>query len=316
MKKYITSAIILTAASLAAHAQLLLQKGYCCPASITSYNGGSCIKVCFPTTSSVGDACYNTKFGGTSYEMITIAGVNYYHGESNTAGSNCQYYSRTAGTPICTGSGMGTAVPLANISQLNVYDVGTATTNNAYYCAVILPVELLMFEATKATDRTALVKWQTQQDGPFFYQHLQRSADGQSWETVYTEKVVQSATSLVNRVYPDRPPATPDLFYYRLQLVDEDGHIKYSPIKPVQFDPLPNSVSVFPNPVRDALWVRGNGTTINKLELYDRTGRLVKSPATPNSASVTINMSGLAAGIYMLKVTYGNTSKSFKVEKL
>ncbi len=176
---------------------------------------------------------------------------------------------------------------------MSVYDVGTATTTNAYTCVMALPVELLMFDAAKSADRTALVQWQTQQTGPFFYQNLQRSIDGQNWETVYTEKIVQSNTSLINRVYSDKPPASPDLFYYRLQLTDENGLIKYSPIKPVQFDPLPNSVSVFPNPVKDILSVTGNSTTINKLELYDRTGRLVKSPVQPNSASATVNMSGL-----------------------
>lgn len=305
------------AVSFAAHAQLLLQKGYCCPASVTSYNGGSCIKVCFPSLGSGGDACYNTKFGGISYEMITISGVNYYHGEANTAGTNCQYYSRTAGTPVCTGSGVGSAVTYTS-ATMSVYDVGTATTSNTYSCtnSDVLPVELLMFDAAKAADRKALVQWQTQQDGPFFYQKLQRSTDGQNWEVVYTEKVVQSSTSLINRVYSDRPPTTSDLFYYRLQLVDEDGLIKYSPIKPVQFDPLPNTVSVFPNPVKDILSITGNSTVISKLELYDRTGRLVRSPVQPNSASATVSMGGLAAGIYMLKVTYGGTVKSFKIEKL
>lgn len=74
-----------------------------------------------------------------------------------------------------------------------------------------------------------------------------------------------------------------------------------------------DSFRVYPNPVKDILNI-STKTAVDNIEVYDLLGKLVLS-AQPDVISPKLNMSGLASGTYMVKVTIGNASKTVKIIK-
>ena len=71
--------------------------------------------------------------------------------------------------------------------------------------------------------------------------------------------------------------------------------------------------SVFPNPVKDVLNIK-SANAVDNVTVYDILGKVVLQE-NPRTISPTINMSGLATGSYLVKVTIGNASKTVKVLK-
>jgi len=72
-------------------------------------------------------------------------------------------------------------------------------------------------------------------------------------------------------------------------------------------------IEVYPNPVKDKLWFDNpNQIHIDKAEVYDMTGKRVKSFSSSDEA---INLESLEQGVYFVKVKSKNSTKTFKVMK-
>lgn len=74
-----------------------------------------------------------------------------------------------------------------------------------------------------------------------------------------------------------------------------------------------NALTVYPNPVADILSIRYN-EEITAINVYDLSGRLVKQ-IMPNQTEVEVNMSELAAAMYIVKVNAGGNQTEIKVIK-
>ena len=74
-----------------------------------------------------------------------------------------------------------------------------------------------------------------------------------------------------------------------------------------------NALTVYPNPVVDILSIRYT-EEITAINVYDLSGRLVKQ-ITPNQTEVEVNMSELAAAMYIVKVNAGESQTEIKVIK-
>ena len=74
-----------------------------------------------------------------------------------------------------------------------------------------------------------------------------------------------------------------------------------------------NKFSVYPNPVKDVLNIKSS-TVIDNVVIYDFLGRVVLHQ-NPGTISPTINMTNLASGSYLVKVTIGDSSKTVKILK-
>ena len=59
-------------------------------------------------------------------------------------------------------------------------------------------------------------------------------------------------------------------------------------------------LNIYPNPVRDALYIEGN-TIIERVEIYSLSGQKMWVQSE-NSEHVKINLPALAPGIYILRV--------------
>ena len=71
------------------------------------------------------------------------------------------------------------------------------------------------------------------------------------------------------------------------------------------------SFNIYPNPTQGDITIETNANTINKVEIYDVNGRLIKN-FTPNSNKVfNSNISNFNAGVYFVKI-YSNNISSVK----
>ncbi|WP_299249376.1 M43 family zinc metalloprotease [uncultured Lacinutrix sp.] len=73
-----------------------------------------------------------------------------------------------------------------------------------------------------------------------------------------------------------------------------------------------SGVSIFPNPTKDALNIKGLESTLESVEIYSVTGKKVFSIVTNLE---TINVSAIANGVYFLKLNTANATKTIKFIK-
>lgn len=106
--------------------------------------------------------------------------------------------------------------------------------------------------------------------------------------------------------------------YYRLKTIDKDGRSSYSDVRKVRFG-TDGSVSIYPNPTSSNVSITLNAAMINKpamIQVIAADGRIVSQKnATALSQTETLDVSGFAAGSYILKVVTADevVSKSFQV---
>lgn len=68
------------------------------------------------------------------------------------------------------------------------------------------------------------------------------------------------------------------------------------------FDFNLDKIKIYPNPV-DAILSIENGAEIEKITIYDFTGKIIQTHFNNNNHSVLLNVSTLTSGIYLLKIT-------------
>lgn len=77
---------------------------------------------------------------------------------------------------------------------------------------------------------------------------------------------------------------------------------------------IPNIVSVFPNPTSDSLTITSN-ELIEKVQVYDLTGKLLFVEDKNTANSLTLNIEHLQSGMYILHISSGETMHFQKVIK-
>ncbi|MEM9884770.1 MAG: hypothetical protein AAF849_02690 [Bacteroidota bacterium] len=118
-------------------------------------------------------------------------------------------------------------------------------------CAILLPVELLSFEAQVVNKDAVELKWQTASETNNRGFEIQRSLEAKIWETV--DFVEGNGTTLTTISYGWIDKSVKNgRYYYRLKQVDNDGSYEYSEIASVDIKINPRiAYQVFPNPVQN-----------------------------------------------------------------
>jgi len=164
-------------------------------------------------------------------------------------------------------------------------------------CSTSFPVELLDFQA-QIQGNTTLLTWKTATETNNAGFEVQRSRDGIEWQKIAWQDGQGTTSALHNYVHRDLNP----LFgtsYYRLRQVDFDDTFTYSDIVSIRYTRTPVPVSIYPNPVKDKLYVQTDGQSIESIFIFDARGKQITTSLTDDS----IDVSGFAKGIYTLKVT-------------
>ena len=182
--------------------------------------------------------------------------------------------------------------------------------------SVVLPIELLSFDAIKREDKVQLL-WSTATEINNDFFTIERSTDLENWEVVDIVNGAGNSSTVLNYETWDENPL-PGRSYYRLKQTDFDGSFEYSEARLVTFnDPgLGLAIRVIPNPSSGDVNISINSGKSSQVgvHLLDATGKVIRQ-MTLNSetGSHDVYYYGLASGTYMVRVI---TENGVAVEKL
>jgi len=215
--------------------------------------------------------------------------------------------SRTYST-LSTTMNCGSGYPHA-CSTAYVYGPASLSSGGLV-SGITLPIVLDAFAATLNNDKTIGLNWNTQQESNSSHINIQRSTDGENWETIGTVQAKGNSSTATEYNFTDEHPVSGNNFY-RLQLVDLDNSFTYSDVKVVRTSAI-GTVSFFPNPARDYVNV-SLGSAVNTTEtvtvrLISMSGQVMQEQQTAAAAGtvVSFRVSNYASGIYILSVTGQN----------
>lgn len=177
-----------------------------------------------------------------------------------------------------------------------------------FYGKNVLPLQVDGFKIV-AQSNDVLLTWNTLSEQNAKSIIVQRSTDGVNFVDIKTVDVKGNSTETLNYSYLDKN-AEVGTVYYRLQKNDIDGTFKFSDVKSVTFGlDAEDVVRVFPNPVASQLNVWWKTTESVNMAIYDVAGKMVKTYKNVKTENFKANVSDLANGFYILKLTNNKTNK-------
>lgn len=250
---------------------------------------------------------FSSRTGGTWTKNIQI-----YAMPSNTlvGSSNSVSYPNSSGGPkdwfYASGDvtlNAGTYRFVANIADDANFDAAFI------YKVCLLPLNLLSFTGQKQNS-TVFFNWLTTNETNTSHFIVQRSIDGRAFTGIGR---VEAKNTSGNNIYNfiDANPIN-GINFYRLQMVDIDGKITYSPIIKIVFAGK-NELQVFPNPAKDIITLSGLGNK-GVVRIISPDGKLVKQVAVTGN-SMIVDISTLAKGMYILQYNDGGKMQQVKIIK-
>ncbi len=219
------------------------------------------------------------------------------------------YWDDAGGTPDVLNTTINGKVTLTGFS----FPVGFSSFHPFTLSAAtagVIPVKLSGFTARKE-NKSVKLYWTTQQEINSKEFIVERSLNQNKWDEVVRVNAAGNSSQKINYSATDLNPI-PGINYYRLKQVDINGKFTYSEIRPVYFG---NDIDfvLFPNPAKDILTVYLSGnTSIVSINIYNTHGQLVKHVSSAEE-SVQINLTGVAKGIYTIKITGKEINKTKKL---
>ena len=208
-----------------------------------------------------------------------------------TASTTVKYYVFTSPVAAATITGGG-----VNAYDLLAMQVENNSGNNYQFTTdAVLSSELIGFKATTQS-LLNILSWVTSSEKDNANFNIQRSTNNQSWQTIGTVKATNNPSGAKYNFTDDAPLST--INYYRLQMVSTDGKIDYSKVVSVSGKEGKQTLSVYPNPVKEELNVLTDGTT-EGISIYDMTGKIVRQY---NDNRSKVNVQDLPNGIYFVRL--------------
>jgi hypothetical protein len=171
-----------------------------------------------------------------------------------------------------------------------------------FYTA-LLPVTLLDFYG-RYGDKMVTLTWNTEREINTKYFTVEKSFDQATFIPI-TNITASGSSQEHNYQYTDRSSLT-GIIYYRLKMVDADGRFTYSKIIAISA-PLNNAIIVFPNPVKDKLFIRLSGIADpTEISIADARGTVIKHLQLRAGAfEASVSTARLPAGVYSVSIQAG-----------
>jgi hypothetical protein len=211
-----------------------------------------------------------------------------------TLGLGTNIYGGLVYTPYNTGTPLATAV-FDNVSV----QFGSGT----------LPVTLVDFTAYNHNNLYGLLNWQTSAEIDFDHFVIERSTVNTDFASIGTVTGQGNGQGQGSQFYSftDNSPAD-GMNFYRLKMVDKDGHFSYSKIVKVNFNL--SIIQVYPNPAKGRVYLKNNSNFTQgqpmQIDLMDILGQhiLTETIPTVNVDQITVNFPPfIKGGLYLLRVT-------------
>lgn len=177
-------------------------------------------------------------------------------------------------------------------------------------------IQLLDFSATPELDKVVL-SWITVWEEANDYFEIERALNGVPWHSLDRVKAVGHSPESSRYEYWDMD-LHPGHYFYRIKQVDQEGNLNYSDMVAVQIGLDQPWVDLYPNPVRETLFVSVamDEQVDFAFQIEDREGRMIqlqKVEAMLANEASSIDLSHLVPGIYQLRlmVPDGDVIKTF-----
>jgi len=183
-----------------------------------------------------------------------------------------------------------------------------------------LPIDLLTFDAKCANNYVGL-NWSTATETNNDYFTIERSADASDWESVKNITGAGNSNSVLSYSAFDKNPIK-GTSYYRLKQTDYDGHFGYS--APVVVSCTSDDgplIRYYPNPITGVVTVDIQNLIFEKasVAIFDVLGNMVYHKNISNDElldkTLSINLSNLSSGIYMVSFTSEEFTETGRIIK-
>jgi trimeric autotransporter adhesin len=166
---------------------------------------------------------------------------------------------------------------------------------------------IILSDFSTVLDKGAVdLSWQTDLEINSDHFVIQSSTNaGASWNNIATVAAHGNSATVIDYSYTDTKPAV-GTTEYRLQMVDRDGKLAYSPVRTERIG-LISSVSLYPNPARDYVNVvlSGDASVSADIRLISQSGQLLMEKKVTNAGGTTVplSVSSYPQGNYLVIVT-------------
>ena len=212
----------------------------------------------------------------------------------------------------------------ADICATNIIVNGTFLGDGTF-CNSPLPVELSSFNAS-VNNNTVLLMWVTETETNNYGFEIERQIlkqvqnDNNNWETIGFVEGYGNSNSPKSYSFTDGNPVGGNKFYYRLKQINNDGQFKYSNIVEVNLTPTEFSLyQNYPNPFNPNTTIKYQVPKECKvsIKIYDLLGaeiiELLNEKREPGIYEIEFNAASLPSGVYLYKLTDGNSAHSKKM---
>jgi hypothetical protein len=189
---------------------------------------------------------------------------------------------------------------------------------------IVLPIKLISFTAEKISNDVRL-NWLAGDALNFSHFEVERSSDGVSFSHI--GRVALHETTIGDHPYDFKDAgilntaALSAMLYYRLKMIDRDGHTEYSKMAKVANEIKPGLVRAFPDPFINEIFVQMNiikpgKVTVSLINSNGATAHTSKLFLKAGENKITLlPPPGLPKGVYLLRVHCNDNVTSLKIIK-
>lgn len=174
--------------------------------------------------------------------------------------------------------------------------------NFANFSCPPLPVELTSFKAAALSSEEVSLDWQTatEKNNDFFL--VQRSDNGNRWETLGKLDGAGNSNSPKTYRWSDHAPLEGSS-YYRLKQVDFNGQFDFSDVRSIRIYGDVSRLQAYPNPTADRLIISEVPEGVESLIVFNVMGQNVTDlidEQRRNNGERVLDLSNLDRGIYLV----------------
>lgn len=178
---------------------------------------------------------------------------------------------------------------------------------------ILLPIELLSFDAKNINNKHIQLDWSTGTESNNDYFSIERSKDARNWKQLSKVKGAHNSNTLLHYSTIDSNPLV-GRSYYRLKQINLDGRFTYSQIRSVYITPSDEAVLIYPNPTNDIVFIEGDKEELSNMEVYNLLGQKIENVdiIQLNFNKYQIDITYFLDGIYFIK-TKTTVKKIYKL---
>lgn len=179
-------------------------------------------------------------------------------------------------------------------------------------CGLIpLPVSLLDFIGKYLSPSGQnVLQWTTVKEINSDNFTIEKSIDGSTFSSLAVIDAAGNSDEKRHYSFTDSYPVH-GLNYYRLKQTDIDGKHAYSKVISIYVD-RPDAISIYPNPVKDELYIHSSEMNNADITIYNSLGQEVKRFSKLNGSQVNMDTKDLSNGMYYIILNNGNKQSGGK----